>query len=89
LRMETVAIGTVDAIMVRPADVLKTAVRLNAPHVLLVHCHPSGAHEPSPLDVAFTRGVVQACTILGLELVDHLIIGHGHWTSLKERRLGW
>jgi DNA repair protein RadC len=59
----------------------------NAPGLIVSHNHPSGDPEPSPDDKAFTARLAQAATILGLELLDHIVIGHGRYVSFKEAGL--
>ena len=60
-----------------------------APAIIVVHSHPSGDPTPSPDDVAVTRAIVQAGKLLDISCLDHLVIGHGKWVSLKERGLGF
>lgn len=81
--------GTVNSINVRPAELFKEAVKLNAPHLLLAHVHPSGSAEPSPDDIQVTQDAVAAGKILRIELLDHLIIGNEVFVSLKERGMGF
>ena len=81
--------GQVSAVHVREAELLKQAIRVNAPALVLSHCHPSGDPTPSPEDVHVTDLVNKAASLLGLTLVDHLIVGKDCWVSLKERRLGF
>lgn len=81
--------GTVDTIHVRPAELFKEAVRVNAPALLLSHVHPSGSAEPSAEDVRLTELAVQAGKLLGIALVDHLVIGREEWVSLRERKQGF
>ena len=85
-----VYIGTVNSSAVRPAEVLRPAVRENAPSIIVVHNHPSGDPTPSPEDVAVTRDLIAAGKLMDIELLDHLIIGQGRrFTSLKEKGLGF
>jgi len=81
--------GTVNACHVRIAEIFREAVRRNATSLILAHNHPSGAVEPSPEDIALTREVVQAGKLLDVEVLDHLVVGAGAYTSLHERGLGW
>lgn len=86
----TIYIGTVNSSAVRPAEVLRPAVRENAPSVIVAHNHPSGDPTPSPEDIAVTRDLAASGKLLGIELLDHLVIGSGgRFTSLKEKRLGF
>ena len=90
LAKRTVYIGTVNSSAVRPAEVLRPAVRENAPSIIMVHNHPSGDPTPSPEDVAITRDLVAAGKLMDIELLDHLVIGQaGRFTSLKEKGLGF
>ena len=86
----TIYIGTVNSSAVRPAEVLRPAVRENAPSFIVVHNHPSGDPTPSPEDVAVTRDLAAAGKLMDIELLDHLVIGQGgRFVSLKEKRLGF
>lgn len=81
--------GTVNSMVIRPAELFKAAVRVNAAALILAHNHPSGSPEPSPEDVQVTRAANQAGSLLGIELLDHLIVGRDTWVSLKTRELGF
>ena len=82
--------GNVGSIMVRPAEIFRQAVRINAPAIVMAHTHPSGNSEPSPEDVTITKDIVKAGRILAIEVLDHLILGAGRqFVSLKERGLGF
>ena len=61
----------------------------SAASIILVHNHPSGDPTPSPEDAALTRAVVSAGKLLDIELLDHLVIGHGTFISMKEKGLGF
>ena len=85
-----VYIGTVNSSAVRPAEVLRPAIRENAPSIIVVHNHPSGDPTPSPEDVAITRDLIAAGKLMDIELLDHLVIGQGgRFVSLKEKGLGF
>jgi DNA repair protein RadC len=81
--------GTINTVQIRVAEILKEAVRVNAPAFVLSHCHPSGDPTPSPEDVQVTRHVREAGMLLDIELLDHIIVGCNCWVSLKERGLGF
>lgn len=89
--METVEVykGSVNSSQIRVGEVFKEAIRKNASALIVIHNHPSGDPTPSPDDVAVTRAIVQAGKLLDVEVLDHLVIGHGKWVSLKERGLGF
>lgn len=77
--------GTVSELPVRPAELFRDAVRANAPAIALAHNHPSGHPEPSEPDARLTREAAKAAELLGITLLDHVVIGHGGFVSLKER----
>ncbi|NJD65705.1 MAG: hypothetical protein FIB00_10755 [Chloroflexi bacterium] len=79
--------GTVSSVNFRAAEVLREAVIINAPSLVLVHNHPSGDPEPSPPDIALTKELVKAGELLGIEVADHVIVGRDAFVSLKERKL--
>ena len=86
----TIYIGTVNSSAVRPAEVLRPAVRENAPSIIIVHNHPSGDPTPSPEDAAVTRDLVSAGKLMAIEVLDHLVIGNGgRFVSMKEKNLGF
>jgi DNA repair protein RadC len=76
--------GGVSHIPVHTADVFREAIILEAVSVILVHNHPSGEPRPSPQDVATTKAIVAAGAILGIEVIDHVIIGQGRFVSMKK-----
>ncbi len=79
--------GNVNSAIVRPAEVLRPAVIEAVPSIIVSHNHPSGDPTPSPEDVACTRDLTQAAKLLGVELLDHVVIGGEKFVSLKERGL--
>ena len=86
IRMETV--GSLDHTFMSPRELFRAALLDNASAVFLAHNHPSGSPEPSTDDERITRRLVEAGRILGIEVLDHLVIGApGRWTSLARRGL--
>ncbi len=83
IETSTVSVGTLSASLVHPREVFKPAVRASAASVILAHNHPSGKVEPSKEDREVTRRLGEAAAILGIEVLDHIIVGDGHF-SLKE-----
>lgn len=82
--------GTVNTAQIRVAELFKAAVRVNATGLIMSHCHPSGDPTPSPEDVHVTRCAVESGTLLGIELLDHIVVGsQAQWVSMKERGLGF
>jgi DNA repair protein RadC len=84
MNYEVVATGTVNSIQLRPAEVLRTAIIINAPAIVLVHNHPSGIVNPSKADIAFTKVVIDAAKLLSIDVLDHIIIGESDFYSLKQ-----
>ena len=78
--------GTLHRAAVEPREILKECLQLGAAGFALFHTHPSGDPTPSAEDVLFTRRMAEAAAIVGVELVDHLVLGAtGRWVSLRER----
>ena len=83
IETSTVSVGTLGASLVHPREVFKPAVRASAASVILAHNHPSGKVEPSQEDREVTRRLGEAAGILGIEVLDHVIVGDGYY-SMKE-----
>ena len=82
-----VSLGTADSAASHPRDVFREAVRRNAVAGILVHNHPSGDPTPSGDDVQVTKDLVQAGRLLGIEILDHIVIGEGRYCSMKKEAL--
>ena len=82
-----VSIGDLNSAPVHPREVFRQAVRRSAAAVALVHNHPSGDPEPSREDLEITMQLQDTAEVLGIQLVDHIIIGDGVYTSLKTEEL--
>ena len=85
LRVATVYQGNVNSSLVRVGELFRDAVRLNAAGVILVHNHPSGDPTPSPDDLHLTAEALAAGRLLDIALLDHLVIGHDAYVSLRDR----
>ena len=85
LRVATVYQGNVSSSLVRVGELYRDAVRLNATGVILVHNHPSGDPTPSPDDLHLTAEALAAGRLLDIDLLDHLVVGHDAWVSLRDR----
>ena len=81
--------GTVNSAEVRVAEVLRPAIRENCPSIIVVHNHPSGDPTPSGPDVIITRQINQAAEMMGIDLLDHVVIGGQSHVSMKDRGLGF
>ena len=81
--------GTVNNVNIRPLEIFKPAAQINATAIILSHNHPSGDPSPSPEDVAVTRILHQSSQILGVEFLDHIVVGRDRWVSLKNMGLGF
>jgi DNA repair protein RadC len=81
-----IAVGSLDEVMVHPREVLKPAILASAASIILYHNHPSGDPLPSAEDIAFTRRIAKCCELMGIELLDHVVIGaSGSYSSIRER----
>lgn len=85
LRVVTAYQGNVSASLVRVGELFRDAVRLDAAGVILVHNHPSGDPTPSPDDLHLTAEALAAGRLLDIDVLDHLVIGHDSYTSLRDR----
>ncbi len=83
IRQADISVGSLSASLVHPRELFKEAIAASAAAVILAHNHPSGDPEPSEHDLALTKRVVQAGRLLGIEVVDHVIIGTRGTVSLK------
>ncbi len=84
ISVETVSIGTVNASIVHPREVLKPALEKSATSIILVHNHPTGSVSPSREDILITRRFEKCGRILGIDVVDHIIVGDNNYVSMKE-----
>jgi len=83
---ETISIGTLNSAIVHPREVFRIAVKRSAASIVVGHNHPSGDPSPSPEDIQLTTRLVEAGVIMGVEVLDHLIIGGERFRSLKEEQ---
>ena len=89
LRVQTVYQGNVSSSLVRVGELFRDAVRVNAAGVILVHNHPSGDPTPSPDDLHLTAEALAAGRLLDIALLDHLVIGHDAFVSLRDRGIAF
>ena len=76
--------GTIDAVTVHPREVFRAALLTNAAALILAHVHPSGDPTPSADDVALTTRLTDAGRLLGIDILDHIVIGDGRYVSFRE-----
>jgi len=81
------SLGTLDSSPVHPREILKTAVISNASSILVAHNHPGNSMLPSPADQDATQRIGDACRTMGIDLLDHIIVGEGQYYSFKEHGL--
>lgn len=81
---EVISIGTLNAAVVHPREVFRAAIRRCSASLICAHNHPSGDPEPSVEDVNLTKRLISAGEIIGIEVLDHVIIGGNRYYSLKE-----
>ena len=88
VRITEVSVGSLNASIVHPRELYREAVRVSAAALVVVHNHPSGDPTPSGADIQLTRRLVKAGDVLGIELLDHVIIGDGgEHASLRDMGL--
>jgi len=85
--ISTISIGTLNASLVHPREVFKDAITHSAASVVLAHNHPSGDPEPSEDDITITKRLIEVGKILGVEVIDHIIVGKNGFFSFKEKGL--
>jgi DNA repair protein RadC len=81
--------GNVNTAVVRIGELFREALRQNAPCIILVHNHPSGDPTPSSEDVSMTRQAIEAGELLDIEVLDHIVIAHGKFVSMKETKVAF
>lgn len=83
--ISAVSIGSLNSSIVHPREVFKTAILGNAASIIIGHNHPSGDPTPSSEDINITHRIKSSGEILGIELLDHVIVGDNNYVSLKEK----
>lgn len=85
IHRQTIFIGGLNSSLVHPREIFKEAVRRSAASIICLHNHPSGDPNPSKEDIDVTKRLSECGKIMGIELLDHLIIGEYKYVSLKEK----
>lgn len=82
MKVTDICLGTENSAILKPRDALIDAVKMGAPKIILVHNHPSGDPIPSSEDINFTNRLIQASSVIGIELLDHVVIGDSKFESI-------
>ena len=85
IHKKTVFIGSLNSSIVHPREIFKEAFRHSAASIICLHNHPSGDPTPSREDIEVTKRLVESGRVVGIELLDHIIIGDKKFTSMKEK----
>ncbi|MEK5026412.1 MULTISPECIES: RadC family protein [Paenibacillus] len=85
IAQETLSMGSLNASIVHPREVFRAAMKCSSAAIICAHNHPSGDPTPSPEDISLTSRLLQAGEIVGIDVLDHLIIGDSSFVSLKEK----
>ncbi len=83
IKISEISVGSLDTSIVHPREVFKEALSVSAASVIFVHNHPSGDPSPSEDDIKLTSRLVEAGNLMGIDVVDHIIIGNNRYISLK------
>ena len=84
LKQEIISIGSLNANIVHPREIFKTACMISASSIIVAHNHPSGDPMPSMEDIEITKKLHEAGKMMGIELLDHVIIGYDRYYGFKE-----
>ena len=86
IKIVDITFGGTSSATVEPKDILIEAIKIGAPKIILIHNHPSGDSEPSFADFEITDRIEKASKIMGIELLDHIVIGDGNYVSIFLKR---
>jgi len=84
-----ISIGTATETLAHPREIFREIIRQGGLRAIIAHNHPSGSLEPSPEDIALTRQLLSGAQLLAIPILDHLILGHGSFTSLRQTTALW
>ncbi|MBW3662670.1 MAG: DNA repair protein RadC [Actinobacteria bacterium] len=85
LTVRTVSVGSIDHTFMGPREILRDALLANATATIVAHNHPSGDPEPSRDDELVTRRLAEAASLVGVDLLDHVVVAGDRWVSLARR----
>lgn len=86
---KVISVGTATETIAHPRDIFREVIKRGATRVIVAHNHPSGSLEPSQEDISLTRQLLKGSQILGIPLLDHLILGNGDWSSIRQNSDLW
>lgn len=87
ITIEEISIGNLNSSIVHPREVFNIAIRRSANSIILIHNHPSGDPTPSREDINITNRLIEAGSIIGIRVLDHIIMGNNRYLSFKERNI--
>ena len=87
LKIKDIAKGGGNFVTATMRSILNEAVKIEAAKIILIHNHPAGDPTPSNQDIEFTKNVEQASKLLGIQLLDHIVIGNGNYVSIFSQRM--
>lgn len=87
IKKEKMFFGTINQTSVYPREIVKLALRCNAASILIAHNHPSGSSEPSDADRIMTARIEEACELMDIRMLDHIIVGKGDYFSFEEEKI--
>ena len=86
---KVVSIGTATETLAHPREIFREVIKRGATRVIVAHNHPSGSLEPSSEDIALTRQLLKGAHLLGIPILDHLILGNGDFSSIRQSSNLW
>ncbi|MGB3786650.1 MAG: DNA repair protein RadC [Phormidesmis sp.] len=86
---KVISVGTATETIAHPRDIFREVIKRGATRVIVAHNHPSGSLEPSQEDISLTRQLLKGSQLLGIPLLDHLILGNGDWSSIRQNTDLW
>lgn len=87
IKRETISVGTLNASLIHPREVFESAIKNNAAQIIVAHNHPSGIIDPSEDDIEITKRLVDAGKLLGIDVLDHVIVGDTGYFSFKNKNI--
>lgn len=84
LKEDVISVGSLNASIVHPREVFKASLMESSASVIMIHNHPSGDPSPSKEDIMVTEKLIEGGKLLGIDVLDHIIIGDGRYVSLKD-----